>query len=99
MREEVLAMLKYEFDQDVIQIRETANEEDVEFHIHILEEQYLKDMKEIQREFEDNRVYTDVLFYIYANHEYQVIVRKDHYTAFVLELMKHRLLRSVEWAN
>jgi hypothetical protein len=43
-------MLTYRYDQDVIRINETGNENDIEFHFHILQ-----------------------------------------------ELMKHRLLQSVEW--
>lgn len=42
-------------------------------------------------------MYTVVLFYAYANHEYRVIVRRDYYVDFLLEMMKHRLLRSAEW--
>jgi hypothetical protein len=70
----------------------------MEFRISILQENpYLEGMKQVQRKFEDDRVYTDALFYLYPNHEYRVIVRKDYYIDFVLELMKHRLLQSVEW--
>lgn len=95
-----MIMLKYGFDQNIIQVSETANENDIEFRILILQEQpYLEEMKQVQKEFEDNRVHTDVLFYIFANHEFRVIVRKDHYNEFVLELMKHRLLQSVEWLD
>jgi hypothetical protein len=42
-------------------------------------------------------VYTDVLFYAYPDQTYKVIVRRDYYVEFVLELMKHKLLQSVEW--
>lgn len=92
--------MKYQYDQNVIRISETANENDIEFRILILiEKPYLDGMKQVQKEYEDNRIHTDVLFYIYANHEYRVIVRKDHYEDFVLELMKRRLLQSVEWVN
>lgn len=91
-------MLIYEYDHNVIRVNETDNGNDVEFRIHILQEEpYLDGIKNVQREFEDNDVYTDVLFYIYANHEYRVIVRKDYYDDFILELMKQRLLQSVKW--
>jgi hypothetical protein len=91
-------MLTYRYDQDVIRISESGNENDIEFRIRILQENtYLDGMKLVQKEFEDNQVYTDALFYLYPNHEYRVIVRKDYYNDFVLELMKHRLLQSVEW--
>jgi hypothetical protein len=92
------SMLTYCFDENVIRISETANNDDTEFRIRIIQERpYLEAMKEVQKEFEHNRVYTDVLFYLYPNHEFHAIVRKDYYAEFVLELMKHRLLQKVEW--
>ncbi|THF76371.1 hypothetical protein [Cohnella fermenti] len=91
-------MLTYRYDHQVIQISEVANNDDFEFRIRIIREHpCLEAMKKVQQEFEHNRVYTDVLFYVYPNHEFHVIVRKDYYTDFVLELMKHRLLQQVEW--
>ena len=93
-------MLRYKFDPNILRIAESENENDTEFRIHILQEEpYLKEMKAIRQKFEEDRVYTDVLFYLYPQHEYRVIVRKDHYGDFVLELMKHRLLKSVEWSS
>ncbi|WP_136608114.1 hypothetical protein [Paenibacillus dokdonensis] len=93
-------MLAYHCNEDVAIITETVNEEDVEFRIHLLQEDpYLGRLKEIRRYFEDNDIYTDALFYIYKNHEYGAIVRKTYYTDFVLALMKHGLLRSVEWMD
>ncbi|KRE53531.1 hypothetical protein ASG81_01845 [Paenibacillus sp. Soil522] len=93
-------MLKYEYDHNVIQFNEIENGIDMEFRIHILQEEpYLDRIKKVQRVFEDNQVYTDVLFYIYANHEYRVIVRRDYYYDFILELMKQHLLQSVKWVE
>ena len=91
-------MLKYRYNQDVIQIQETLDGEDTEFLIHILNvKPYVAGMKLVQERFEENRIHTDVLFYAYPNHEYRVIVRRDFYIDFVLEMMKHYLLQSVEW--
>lgn len=93
-------MLKYSYNSDVIKIDETANGNDIEFHIQVLQEEpYLKKLKLVQRHFDDNRVFTDVLFYAHANHHYRVIVRKDYYNDFVIELMRHHLLQSVEWSS
>ncbi|SEM93749.1 hypothetical protein [Lihuaxuella thermophila] len=91
-------MLTYQYNQDIIRIRETVNKDDVEFHIQVLKEKpFVDHLKQVQNFFEDNEVYTDVLFYAYADHEYRVIVRHDYYTDFILALMKHRLLQSVKW--
>jgi hypothetical protein len=54
-------------------------------------------IKKIRDFFDHNDTYTDVMFNIYANYEYQVFVRKDFYTDFILALMKYQLLEKVEW--
>lgn len=93
-------MLTYSYDQEILSLKETPNGNDVEFQVTFLKEQpYLNYMKQVQKHFEENQIITDVLFYIYENHEYRVIVRKDFYVDFILELMKHRLLLSVEWES
>lgn len=92
------SVLAYRYNEQVIQIQESSNENDVEFLIKILQnEPYVEKMKKVRHFFDDNRVYTDVLFYALAEHKYKVIVRNDYYADFILELMKHRLLESVEW--
>ncbi|TDF97987.1 hypothetical protein [Paenibacillus piri] len=93
-------MLTYTYDEHIIKIDEIANEADIEFNIYILqEERYLEQFKKVQHYFDHNDIITDVLFYANVNHQYRVIVRSDYYTDFVLELMKHRLLQSVEWQS
>jgi hypothetical protein len=91
-------MLTYTFDEKMIEISETANEQDIEFHIHVIGgEMFDKKIKQIQHDFEHNEVLTDVLFYAFKNHEYQFIVKQEFYTEFILTLMKHQLLLSVAW--
>lgn len=90
-------ILTYRYNKDIINISETPNEADVEFDIRILAEKYWSGMKEVQRTFEDDKVYTDVLFYAYKDHHYRVIVRRDYYVDFILALMKHQLFESVTW--
>lgn len=91
-------MLAYTYDEQLIELSETANEADVEFRIRVIGKDSLDDqIKAVQSDFEQNEVLTDVFFYAYKNHSYQFIVRQDYYTDFILALMKHRILRSVEW--
>lgn len=90
--------LTYHYSKEVIQIIETPNETDVEFDIKLPQEQYWAGMKELQRTFEEDEVYTDVLFYVYKDHHYRVIVRNDYYVDFILGLMKHQLLEEVKWS-
>lgn len=95
-----VGVLTYTLDADVIHMTESNNDGDVEFTIRIVkEEPYLNRFKEVQHYFEDNEVYTDVLFYAYEKHEYRVIVRSDYYVEFVLQLMKHRLIEQVKWQD
>ncbi|WP_091185774.1 hypothetical protein [Paenibacillus catalpae] len=78
---------------------ESKNGEDIEFHLQVLDhaEEILPKLKAVRAFFESDDVYTDVLFYIYPNHRYSAIVRPEFYAEFVLQLMKHRLLKRVEW--
>ncbi|WP_282939145.1 hypothetical protein [Paenibacillus sp. RC67] len=91
-------MLAYTYDEQQIELSETANEGDVEFRIRVIgNESFDQEMKAVQNDFEHNEVLTDVFFYAYKDHSYQFIVRQDYYTDFILALLKHRILRSVEW--
>lgn len=92
-------MLIYQYDEAMLRIRESANENDVEFNIALVtdDSSVLAGLKRVREAFDENQVYTDVLFYNYPGHEYKVIVRNDYYVDFVIELMKQRLLKRVEW--
>jgi hypothetical protein len=93
-----MKVLTYRFNKDVIQIRETGNDSDVEFVISLLvDEPYTAAIKEVQHKFDENRIHTDVLFYAYENHQYRIIVRQEYYNDFILELLRHQLLESAEW--
>lgn len=89
--------LDYTYDYQVMELTETPNGKDVEFELRLLSEDNWKRIKEVQKRFESDEVYTDVLFYPYENFRIRAIVRHDYYTDFILELMKHRLLTKVEW--
>ncbi|MDF2719415.1 MAG: hypothetical protein K0R28_6340 [Paenibacillus sp.] len=90
--------LHYRWDPDAVRIEETGNGEDTEFQIRLLRGRAEEAaMRQVQSYFEANQVHTDVLFYLYPEHRYRVIVRKDFYNDFLLELLKHRLLLSLEW--
>ena len=92
--------LKYRFDPERLEIRETAGDADVEFEITFLQkEPMLEKMRDVQKRFEENDVYTDVLFYMNEGRvqQFKVVVRKDFYLDFILALLKHQLLTRVEW--
>lgn len=90
--------LHYQWDTRAANFQENENGTDTEFRIQLLREHpHVETMRLVQKHFEANEIHTDVLFYVYPDHQYQVIVRKDYYNDFLLELMKHRLLLSLEW--
>ncbi|MCZ8521863.1 MULTISPECIES: hypothetical protein [Paenibacillus] len=90
--------LSYDWNPSVIEIKMVeAVMNDYEFSITILEPSLFDTMKQIQKMFEGNHVLTDVFVYTYANHEYRVVVRKDYYGDFILQLFKYGLLTKVEW--
>lgn len=92
--------LRYEWDPSALRIEESADGEDIEFQIDLLSERpYTEAMRQVQACFEANRVHTDVFFYAYPGHRYKVIVRKDFYEDFLLELMRRRLLRALAWES
>jgi hypothetical protein len=60
-------------------------------------ERYLPAMKQIREHFDQDSLYTDVLFYAHKNNEYQIIVRRDYYIDFILCLFKYQFVKSVNW--
>lgn len=94
--------LIYHYDPEQVRIRETVNDEDVEFELTFLQDEPLfSKMREVQKRFEDNDVYTDVLFYLNQDQErqYRIIVCKDFYDDFLLALLKYRILNGLEWKD
>lgn len=91
--------LAYAYDEAFVEIKETPKERDIEFEILLRDDAGWQRLKDVQRFFESNEVYTDVLFYPFANRRMQAIVRRDYYEDFILSLLKHRLLIRAEWTS
>lgn len=95
-------MLSYTYDNKTIQIQETKNGDDIEFHLQVMESQqqeYVAKLKKVRHFFESDDVYTDVLVYQFPNHRFSVIVRPQFRIDFLLQLMKHRILQRLEWTE
>ncbi|MGF9711767.1 hypothetical protein [Paenibacillus naphthalenovorans] len=94
-------MLQYEYDKELLTIEEHINGPDVEFRMKLHRPDVGVEIavKQIRAVFDDNDIYTDVLFYAHHNEEYQWIVRKDFYVDFVIHMFKHRLVTWVAWAE
>lgn len=91
--------LTYRFDEQRVEILESANGTDTEFEINLRDLDLVDGLKEVKKKFDENDIYTDVLFYAYENHRYKVIVRSEFYVDFIMALMGNGLLRLVEWAD
>ncbi len=93
-------MLAYRYDPNALDIQETVNGDDTEFMIRIPDgSPHLEAFKRIMKYFEDNEEITDAFFYTYPHHEYRVIVRRDHYANFLTQMLRYRLLQSLEWKS
>ncbi|EKN62508.1 hypothetical protein BABA_25836 [Neobacillus bataviensis LMG 21833] len=87
----------YKYDEKLLDIKETANEDDIEFSIDLYNSEYKKNLKKVREFFEENKVLTDIHYYIHPNNKYQVIVRKDFYNEFLIQLFKEELLLEIKW--
>lgn len=90
-------MIRYEYDNTALEIKENDNGDDFEFHIKVLDSALLHVIHKVRNYFDSNKIHTDVLFYTHPGREYQIIVRKDYYVDFILSLFKHQMLTLVRW--
>jgi hypothetical protein len=89
--------LVYTIDEKLMELVETPNGEDVEFTLTLLDKELKKRIVEIRDYFNANNIVTDAQVYIHPNNKYQIIVRKDFYYDFILQLFKHQLLLELKW--
>jgi hypothetical protein len=91
-------MIRYDYDREGLSIQEKSNGDDMEFVLRIINaEKHLSAFHHVRDHFNANNIHTDVMFYVHADHEFNVIVRKDYYVDFILALFKYRLLNQVSW--
>jgi len=87
----------YKYDANLLELKETANGDDIEFSIILFNSELKKSLKKVREFFEDNKVITDIHYYIHPNNRYQVIVREDFYNEFLIQLFRQQLLKEIEW--
>ncbi|WHY78816.1 hypothetical protein QNH20_06715 [Neobacillus sp. WH10] len=87
----------YKYDEKLLELMETANGDDFEFSITLLNSELKKSMIKVREFFEENKVITDIHYYIHPNNRYQVIVRKDFYNEFIIQLFRQQLLKEIIW--
>lgn len=88
----------YKYNEKLIDLAETANGDDIEFLITLHDSELKKKLVKVRVFFEDNNVLTDIHYYIHPNNRYQVIVRKDFYNEFLIQLFRQQLLQEIKWA-
>lgn len=90
--------LVYTYDKQLIELQETPNGEDVEFTLTLIDKELKGKFIKIREYFNSNHIVSDVQVYIHPNNKYQIIVRKDFYYDFILQLFKQQLLLELKWA-
>ncbi|MEH7159318.1 hypothetical protein V7121_24225 [Neobacillus drentensis] len=89
--------VSYTFDEQLLSLQETANEEDFEFSLTLVAKDGRSKMEKIREHFDANNILTDIHFYIHPNNRFQIIVRKDFYNEFIIELFRQQLIQEIKW--
>lgn len=87
----------YKFNEKLMELTETADGNDFEFFITLFNDEQKISLKKVRDYFEENNILTDIHFYIHSNNKYQIIVRKDFYNDFLIQLFRQRLLDEIKW--
>jgi hypothetical protein len=91
--------LIYLVDEKLIELKETPNGDDFEFSLTLLNTELKKRLLDIREYFNANEIATDIHIYIHPHNRYQIIVRKDFYHDFLLQLFKQQLLLELKWGE
>jgi len=87
----------YKYDKQFLSLEETSNGEDFEFILTFVEKNWRKKIEKIREHFDANNILTDIHFYIHPNNRFQVIVRKDFYNEFIIELFRQQIIQEIKW--
>lgn len=90
-------MLQYTFDEALISIKEMVQPNDIAFQIEVHSDDMRNRLKQVRQFFEDNKDYTDVLFYSRQDGTYEVIVRRDMIHSFLIHCFRFQCLTSLRW--
>jgi hypothetical protein len=87
----------YKFNKQLIDLQETVNGEDFEFTLTFFNKDWKRKMENIREHFDSNTILTDIHLYIHPNNKIQVIVRKDFYDEFIIQLFRQQLVQEIKW--
>ncbi|CAH2713658.1 hypothetical protein BACCIP111895_00794 [Neobacillus rhizosphaerae] len=89
--------VEYKYDENLLELKEFVNGDDIEFLITLHDSKLKEKIVKVREFFEENRVLTDIHYYIHPNNRYQVIVRKDYYNEFIIQLFRQQLVKELIW--
>jgi hypothetical protein len=89
--------INYQYNEEEVKLTEVPNGDDIEFTLILLNDALKQKIIVIRDYFNSNNIETDILVYKHPNNHYQIIVRKDFYEEFILQLFKQQLLTELSW--
>jgi hypothetical protein len=89
--------VEYRYDEQFLKIMEIANEDDFEFTLTFVDNNGKKKIEKIREYFDENNILTDIHIYIHPNNRYQIIVRKDFYNEFIIQLFRQQIVQDIKW--
>jgi hypothetical protein len=90
-------MVTYTYDVKLIEIKEMEGEKDFTFHISAKTDEMRQRIKQVRSFFNENKDYTDALFYTMEDGQFEVIVRKEMIVPFLLQAFRFRCIESLSW--
>ncbi|SMQ66099.1 hypothetical protein SAMN05444673_1453 [Bacillus sp. OV166] len=87
----------YRYDEQILELKETANGDDFEFTLTFVDNNWKKKVGKIREYFDENNILTDIHFYIHPNNRFQIIVRKDFYNEFLIQLFRQQIVKEIKW--
>ncbi|MEH7746372.1 hypothetical protein V7659_15200 [Neobacillus drentensis] len=87
----------YKYNEQFLELKETLNGDDFEFTLTFVDNKWKKKIEEIREYFDTNDILTDIHFYIHPNNRFQIIVRKDFYNEFIIQLFKQQIVEEIIW--
>ncbi|MEH7504494.1 hypothetical protein V7152_21180 [Neobacillus drentensis] len=87
----------YKYVEKLLELHETANGDDFEFTLTFVDHKWKEKIEKIREYFDANNILTDIHFYIHPNNRIQIIVRKDFYNEFIIQLFRQQIVEAIKW--
>ncbi|MEH7306581.1 hypothetical protein [Neobacillus drentensis] len=89
--------IAYKFNDQILDLKEEVNGDDFEFTLTFFDNNWKKEIEKIREYFNSNTILTDIHIYIHPNNKIQIIVRKDFYNEFLIQLFRQQLVQEIKW--